>query len=908
MALITKVATAGTTNLAATTAWDPAQVPTLADEAQWLTTSLGGTLSGAFSALQLIFNGATADVTHSSGTTITLGANGWVCAPTNNRSWNENGTIAVGSTNQTWAFAHSAQSSLLRLAGASSLTGTATIQFTNNSGNASNGYAYILATGACTGFTGTIALNDYTAIAANSTGALTTAKLEVNGTGCALYLAATNQTLGGASGLLTINNNVELGFAGRTFTIAYPIALGSTTRTLNFASQTTLTGAITGTAGFTKTGILFVTRNAGTTLSGTIIHTDGYTQFGSQTSNGDVFPNVTAIQVNSTGTADPLAIQTNTTINPISYSLSGTGGVQIFTATGTFVQFGTGALAALNSANTSNGLCVQPLSAGVTSTIKLKDLPAGKMSYLLQVSNQTGIFEFNGSTSTSSSPPIYINRQNAGLTGTSSVIAANGGAGASVTFGGILTCEGATNTATTHVFRGTNTANNTFAGVISQGNATSLSITKAEAGRWVLSGNNTYTGTTTISAGTLSAQGSSALGPNSTAVPAGGVITNTGGILELANNTNLDKSGCAIQQVSVAGATAFQVPDNGGDNTLQCAGITLNSNIQVYTGTSAALRFRNTGAMSGAFNVTKNGTGELDLGAALNNYTGTTTATAGTLTVGASCAPATAGPLGNSTSTVSVTGTFKYNGDAEGTITRDVHLLGNTPKVDSSGTAPVNMLNVIATGTTTASRTFTLTGTNTGNNVFAGACSDSATHATTVDKQGAGYWSLTGALNHGGGTSVQDGTLDLGSINRALLGEVRMSGGTLANGTSNTVSASSVVAQSGESTVRAPLAGTTSVTASGLFGGTLTLYPSNATGSSTHSGGTGAIQGGVLQLACDAVVSTPGNGRMAGAGNVDILEGTLKTANTPMQRGQARYAGNLTFGSGAKMYIGSASV
>ena len=50
---------------------------------------------------------------------------------------------------------------------------------------------------------------------------------------------------------------------------------------------------------------------------------------------------------------------------------------------------------------------------------------------------------------------------------------------------------------------GTNTGTNTFAGKIADGPGSVISLTKAGAGTWILSGANTYTGNTTVSGGTL---------------------------------------------------------------------------------------------------------------------------------------------------------------------------------------------------------------------------------------------------------------------------------------------------------------------------------------------------------------------------------------------------------------------
>jgi autotransporter-associated beta strand protein len=52
-------------------------------------------------------------------------------------------------------------------------------------------------------------------------------------------------------------------------------------------------------------------------------------------------------------------------------------------------------------------------------------------------------------------------------------------------------------------FRGGNTGDNTFAGDIANGGLATLNLSKQDAGKWILSGDNSYNGTTTVAAGTL---------------------------------------------------------------------------------------------------------------------------------------------------------------------------------------------------------------------------------------------------------------------------------------------------------------------------------------------------------------------------------------------------------------------
>ncbi len=924
MALITKVATAGTTNLAATTAWDPAQLPTLADEARWLATSLGGTLSGAFSALQLIFNGATADVTHSSGSTITLGANGWVCASTNNRSWNENGAISV-STNQTWAFAHSAQSSFLRITSSGSLSsdGVTIIQFTNSSGIASNGYASILVANQCTGLWGTIVLNDHTAIIANSADAMINAKLEISGTGCALYPAATNQGLGSyiGGGRLTINNNVALGFAGRTFTIVYPIVLGSTRRTLNVAGTTVLSDTISGTAGFTKAGAGTLVIGGPTSptrdISGHLDITEGVVLVGA--SFGAAAGNGVLSYISSAYIGTSLQYQCLDAFSVPFTLTSAPGGQLVSMATlNTMTSDTSGFLGSIILHTTSTGTANKRLN--ISRPLNSAQALEYRMTFASPaVSDQTFAFT-TGSTNPTGVYPAAI-RLAWSANGTLSCnLVNNANSGIETTFSGNVTkiyytpMISSSSRTVTFSLGGTNNRS-ILSGVISEGGtAGALSLTKFDTGKWTLTGTNTHKGTNTINAGTLAVQNSSALGPDSTG--SGGAVAITGGTLELSGGITLDKSGLALSTVSTASPTvALQVPDNGGTNTLECAGITLNSaTVVMHTGANAVLRLRNTGAISGTgFGISKTGSGELDLGATANSYTGATSTTAGTLTVGASCAPSVAGPLGNASSTVVLRGAspaslsdigfLKYNGAGAATISRALQFTGassgSAGGVDASGTGALTVSNATITANISY---FYLAGSNTLANTFSSNISTGE-----LSKLGAGLWRVTGTLTVNTIRAFA-GDLNLGGSTRTLGSTVIYMGNARLSNDTATVSCQRIEFQSNDSTlgvVRAPLAGSTqvSVNAAGFHG---RLYPASANGSNSYTGTTTVPANCSLTLATDATPATVDNGKVTGASAVTVF-GNIDTPALGVQRGQARYGGNVTFKAGSKLRLGVAA-
>jgi autotransporter-associated beta strand protein len=444
---------------------------------------------------------------------------------------------------------------------------------------------------------------------------------------------------------------------------------------------------------------------------------------------------------------------------------------------------------------------------------------------------------------------------------------------------------------------GTNDASS-ISGVISQGATGALSLQKQGAGKWALSGANTYTGTTTVSAGTLSAQSSSALGPDSSG--SGGAISVTGGTLELSGGITLDKSGLNISTVTTASPTnAFQVPASGGDNTLEVGSITLNSTIRTEVGSGGVLRLANTGAISGStFGITKEGSGELDLNAASNTFTGAVAVNAGTLTVSASCAPSTNGPLGNATSAVAVSGTLKFDGASNSTFSRSVQLTGSTPALEASGSGHIHFSNV---SQASGSRTLTLKGTSTTTNQFQSAFGDASGGTTSVTKDGTGRWQFVGVPSYTGTTTVNAGLLDFGGQVVTLPGGVSMTGGVLANGTLDDTLEADVTFTGG--TLEALLDGAVDVNA---VSGTGRLYPVTSDGSNTYSGETDVQVGATLELVTDSNPASAGYGKVTGASDV-VVGGTLATGRTINQRGQCRYGGNLTFAAGSVLAIGAAA-
>lgn len=847
-----KVATAGTTNLGAAAAWTPSGGPPVSvtnDTATFNTTSLGGSLTGNFTTRTMTINGATADVSHSG--TITLGTGGWVFASTNNRRWTQTGTINVGSNAQTWALSHSGSSSSLGLSGATSLSGSGNITLSNNSGVLSNGRAYVLAAGASAGYTGLIILNDYTALVVDSaTGALTGANFQIDGVGCRLYLASSNQILGAAGKTLTINNDVDLGFLGRSLTIAPNIVLGAVTRTLTVAGNIDVNGTVSGSAGVsinvTDASVGSRIRFAGASngLTGPCTVEGNRAAFVGATTSVRYAPSV--LTINTGGEFSYGGVTQDFTF-PV--APTGVGAISI---TGAFAGNGctfssglldsfSGRLVAWPGTTTSSDNLVKLIIHQVTAGgLEWRGTAASSNTMVARITYA------NAANLVTSAPLLldtYLNTTPASLTGGefSLIVPSTSG-----TFqcSGDVTRQNSINTASARMnltLGGSNTGDNTLSGTISEvgTNGAILGLRKVDAGRWVLSGSNTHTGQHEITGGTLSAQSNTALGAATQATSNTFTVSGSG-VLELSGGVSLDKSGTDISLTN----TNNPVQSVGGTNTLRSKQLSLASSaataFNVASGNKLVLQTEGGGVIVGtSASLTKSGDGELELPARANTYNGTVTVSAGTLTVGSVANSGLPAAWGQGSTAVDVVGTLRYIGSA-GSTNRSVRMSGPSPTINASGAGALTLNNVLQDTTT---KTMTLRGTNSNDNKIVSSIADNGSGVVSLAKEDAGRWVLPEALSYTGTTAVNGGTLRIETTN------------------SNTTS------------------------------GAVTIGAS-----------------GTVELITDTLASTSGSsGEVLGTGNVTVNGGTIKTRGGTTQKGQVRYGGNLTFGSGSKLYIGAAA-
>ena len=201
------------------------------------------------------------------------------------------------------------------------------------------------------------------------------------------------------------------------------------------------------------------------------------------------------------------------------------------------------------------------------------------------------------------------------------------------------------------------TGNTTVTGIVSGTGA----VTKSQAGTVFLNAANTYSGGTTVSGGTLSTNNNAGFGT--------GAITLSGGTIASSAANTINNIVTLSGNGGINGLTVSNtITQSGGDRTLILGNSTLSGAVnlsesntgrtlttQVDAGTSTISGIIGNGG-TGAGSLTKTGAGELVLSGA-NTYTGTTTITSGTLSLGASGVLADTAALN-----ISSSGTLNLNG------------------------------------------------------------------------------------------------------------------------------------------------------------------------------------------------------------------------------------------------------
>ncbi len=401
-------------------------------------------------------------------------------------------------------------------------------------------------------------------------------------TGATLVKAGTLETSGNERLADATNVTVE---SGATFRLGGTEAVGTiagagafnlqgNALTTNADTNTTVSGVISGSGGsLVKNGMAKLTLTGANTFSGATTINDvtvalkdggslsdstalsitaatGVFDISAKTDSSETVASISSIADSSVvlGAKNLTAGDSNDTT--VAGTISGTGGS--FTKTGSGTTTFTGANTYTGATTITDGTLA--LSAGGS----LSDLSA------VNISSATGVLDISGITASSETIASI-----AGISGSKVFLGAKN-----------LTAGDSSNT--------------TMAGVISDGGiagGTGGSLTKQGTGKLTLSGANTYTGDTTVNAGTLETSGNERIANASDLIVASGATFLLGGFESLSS-------------ISGAGSINLQsntlVTDSNVDTTFS----------GVISGTDSSV-------------LTKTGTGKLTLSGA-NTYTGTT--------------------------------------------------------------------------------------------------------------------------------------------------------------------------------------------------------------------------------------------------------------------------------------------
>lgn len=311
----------------------------------------------------------------------------------------------------------------------------------------------------------------------------------------------------------------------------------------------------------------------------------------------------------------------------------------------------------------------------------------------------------------------------------------------------------------------------TVSGVISDGPVSgatdNLALTKTGGGVHTLSGSNTYTGPTSVTAGVLSFRNTNAKSPGST----------------------LTSTGSPTIALGVGGAGFYSSADVDSlfaGTLVGFSGVSATSGVGIDTTTGDFTYATNQSAARALFKL---GANTLTL-TGTNTYTGQTTIAGGAISVAS---------IATNLSTTQINlglgglaGSLIYTGTGE-TTTRGVRLSGTTGGGTITQSGPSGLLKLGGNITAAATnKTLVLNGSTNAAGEVAGVISNnSASIFTSVTKSGTGKWTLSGINTHGNGlatsglTTINGGILTLGAngtIGAALTasGVVVNTGGTFA--------------------------------------------------------------------------------------------------------------------------------
>ena len=490
-----------------------------------------------------------------------------------------------------------------------------------------------------------------------------------------------------SGGTLTMDNNgspAQINVQGdqsSTDAIALPLILNSSLAiTSTYANKTlSISGLISGAQSITKNGPGSLTLSGSNTYSGGFTLNDGTVSAGTNSAFGTGTLSLNGGTIRNTGSnrniANALNLGGNVTIGD-SFTTFYFNGNATLTASSRITVLGSNAtrltgIVGGDFSLTKDGAGTLGLGSGSTGGNNTFTggfvLNSGSVQLhgLAGVNTQfgTGTLTLNGGSLNSEN---FADRTlaNAVILGGDVDLNASSAGNRSITYGGGVTLTGNRTLTTTNTVRA-----GVISGVINDG-GNGYGFTKAGAGQLSLTAANTYSGTTTVSAGTLAL-----------------------GHVNALQNSTLDTgaSGAQVVSFSVVGTNTYNIGGLQGSDALAMGANTLSVGSKntdtVYSGD-----------LSGTGRLTKVGTGTLTL-AGNTTYTGLTTVSAGTLLISST------GGINSTGGTTLTGGTLHYAGTQS--LTSNLTISGGVLVYNSPGNYN-GVLNFVAG---------TLAGTNFGGNL-----------------------------------------------------------------------------------------------------------------------------------------------------------------------------------------------